>query len=198
MIWEFRPLPNYFENCNVRRYAEGLWLPDDGKYDLAFIGTVNVNADGGFPVCLYFEEGRENVLCKWVTNSYWDIQPKHPNSNAWHYALKTGATEWGDSIDFNNTPNSIAKQSGMNKMSSEKGCCNGHSVEFKYSDPHITAGLLRNGETKEVFEWPKDLTCMYCGETPHTHIVFGEHPCWPRLERISELSKRQQRILLRS
>lgn len=55
-------------------------------------------------------------------------------------------------------------------MASENGCANGSHVEFHADDRHIASGLLRRADTKEVFSWPDDLACMYCGDSPNQKI----------------------------
>jgi hypothetical protein len=159
ITWEFRPLPDFFSG-KFRRYANGLWLDDDGEYDLAFIGRSEHS-----PCCLYVDgECRENIVCSWPTTSWSARVAGHPGGNAWHYALRDGTTKWGNiRDDYRNSPNRRAGDAGMSKMSSECGCSNGHRVDFQLDDPYIAAGLLRNAETKEVFKWPAGMRCMYCG-----------------------------------
>lgn len=162
-VFEFRPLPDFFRG-EVRRYAGGAWIPDDGEYDLAFIG---IHRDW-YPCCLYFNApGQKNIVCSWLTTSWTSTIHGHPGGNPWHYALRDGATEWGGPLeDYYTNPNRKAGDSGMNKQASESGCSNGSHIEFKPDDQHIRAGLLRDAKTKRVFAWPDDMKCMYCGIRP--------------------------------
>ena len=162
IVYEFRPLPDFFAG-EFRRYAEGGWIPDDGEYDLAFIGKARV---GYYSCCLMVEaRGHEGILCAWLTTHWTENVSKHPKGNPWHYALREGFSDWGLSSDHN-SENRRAGDSGMSKMASECGASNGSHVEFNIADKHIAAGLLRNRETKEVFVWPEGMKCMYCGLAP--------------------------------
>lgn len=156
-VYEFRPLPDSFRRgYDIRRYAEGAWVKDDGEYDLAFV------ADGQ---CFYFEVPyRPNILCSWLTTHWSGSVRGHPRGNPWHYALRKGESGWGDlSKGRDAHPNELAGRSGMTKICSERGGAGGFSVKFDASDPIIAAGLLRERDTKNVFGWPDNLTCMYCG-----------------------------------
>jgi hypothetical protein len=161
--YEFRPLPNVFRG-EFKRYAEGKWIPDDGEYDLAFCGR----ADGGYPLCFYVHvPSHENIVCSWFTRHWGDYEPKHPGGNAWHYALREGTKDWGNEpSNYDGHPNRVADESGMSETSRIHGCANGDGVEFHPDDPHIKTGLLRDAKTKEVFQWPTGMRCMYCGTEP--------------------------------
>jgi hypothetical protein len=178
-VWEFRPLPSAFENTKVKikRYNSGLWTLDDGEYDLAFSGTHAFRAnDGswqtGFPRCLYIKNGRENIICTWLSikNNWYMNEPQHPNGNAWHHAIHWSAKDYGEYED-RNSPNEIAGQSGMDYTCKQHGCANGEHVEFNFRDPHIRAGLVRDVKTKEVFTWPINLYCIHCGINPHLSVT---------------------------
>jgi len=168
-VYEFRPLPDYFSN-GFRRYANGLWIPDDGEYDLAFIG----NAQEGYPLCLYVESRcRENITCSWANGQCKGAIPYSYLGSNWHYALRANTTDWGEiATGYWDHPNKLASDSGMRVKSSESGCCNGRSIRFQFNDNHIAAGLLRERDTKQVFEW-NDVKCYYCGEEP-THTEYNK------------------------
>jgi len=158
--YEFRPTPGFFVG-EVRRYAGGEWLPDDGEYDLAFIGS----ARGGYPCCLMVELPYQHGIAWSGLTSHWSANDdNHPRGNAWHYMLHENCTEWGGDWGRDRHANTKAGRSGMSKMSSEKGCANGRHVEFNLDDKHIAAGLLRMVETKEVVKFPEHPVCMYCGD----------------------------------
>jgi hypothetical protein len=159
-VYEFRPLPDVFKTVwgEVRRYADGKWIPDDGEYDIAFIGREPA------PICLHVEHSyQRSIIAGWCTGHWGAFEKAHPRGNAWHYALRDGETEWGGDWGRERNLNYQAGRSGMNKMSSEYGCSNGRHVELnKPDDPHISAGLVRDRETKEIFVFPSQLICMYC------------------------------------
>ena len=164
MIWpvyEFRPLANSFNRgWGVRRYAEGKWVDDDGEHDLAFISGV---------ICLYFTPPyQRNIICSWLSTHWTGHIDTHPRGNPWHYALRKGATGWGGGWQRDSHPNERAGRSGMDKVCGERRTANGRHVEFHADDPIIAAGLLRERDTKKIFIWPDNLTCMYCGSTAPT------------------------------
>ena len=161
-VYEFRPLPEVFKPVfgEVRRFAEGLWIPDDGEYDIAFIGHSPA------PVSLYVEHSyQKNIVGSWTTGHWGAFVKEHPRGNAWHHALRDGETEWGGNWGSERHENHRAGRSGMDRLCSEVRCANGRHVELKNpKDPHIVAGLVRNRETKELFTFPQRLVCMYCGD----------------------------------
>lgn len=162
MLWpvfEFRPLPHFFREKPLR-YADGAWLPDDGEYDIAFTGTGL-----GENVCLYVSlPYQRNIVCSWLTGHWTSRCAEHPrDGNPWHYALRSGTSDWGGDWGRDRHPNTLAGDRGMSFVSSRRGCANGRRVEFHADDPHIAAGLVRNRETKEVFRFPDNIACMYCG-----------------------------------
>jgi hypothetical protein len=161
-VYEFRPLPDVFKTAwgEVRRYADGQWIPDDGEYDIAFIGFEPA------PVCLYVEHSNQkNIVAAWTTGHWSAFEKNHPRGNAWHYALREGETVWGGTWGREQQENYRAGQSGMSKLCSEVRCANGRHVELnKPDDPHIAEGLVRDRETKALFTFPSRLVCMYCGE----------------------------------
>lgn len=162
-VYEFRPTPGFFRG-EFRRYDDGRWTPDDGAYDLAFIGKAESGQHWTYPCCLYFETPyQRNIVCSWRGDYRDEALSQHPRRNPWHYALRGQTREWGGAWDGRDRhPNELAGRAGMSKMSSEQGCCNGRSIEFHIDDPHIAAGLLREKETGQVFQWPQGMVCMYC------------------------------------
>ena len=158
-IYEFRLLPGQLRG-KVSRYANGRWVPGDGEYDLAFA----VIGDGP-PMCYYVElPYRQNILWSWARDGNWAGRvAKHPEGNAWHYMLKRGKTEWGESWRREEHPNLIAHGSGMDYVASRCGCANGDGPEFHIADEWIQAGLVREAKTKKVVVFPKRFDCMYCG-----------------------------------
>jgi hypothetical protein len=169
-IYEFRPLPSFFSG-SVRRYAGGEWVDDDGEYDIAFIGKTR----GWTPLCLYFDPAHQkNIVASWTTGHWSARESRHPRGNPWHYALRHGTKDWGGIWDRERHPNVLAGNAGMSKMSSECGCCNGRGVNPRdMSDPHISARLVRDVETKHILVPPSAAVCMYCGDV---RAAIGEQP----------------------
>jgi len=158
-IYEFRPLATSFGRAwddEVRRYADGEWIIDDGEHDLAFVrGTT----------CLYVAlPYQKNILWSWVTGHWSAFEPEHPRGNAWHYMLRDGEAVWGGNWGRDNHPNEKAGRYGMNRQSGIHGCANGTHVDFHLGDKHIAAGLVRVRDTKEVVRFPEKPCCMYCGD----------------------------------
>ena len=168
-VVEFRPLPNSIVG-EVRRYANGKWVADDGEYDLAFISSSFAEAMG-FPICLMFEHSHQrNIVTKWFDGSWRAREPRHPNGNPWHYVLREGETKWGGEWGHESHPNYIAGRSGMNKLSSEFRCANGKHISMDIGDQHVAAGLVRDRETGLVLTIPHG-PCMYCGESSENAML---------------------------
>ena len=155
ITYEFRPLPEY---TDVIRYADGLWIPDDGEYDTAFV----CKGESGYPAALWVRHHeRENIEWTWLCKNNWHNRvSNHPKGRSWHYMIKPGTKDKGEFTrrDWNG-PNDIA----MSKCFDLYRCANGRPVEFSVNDPYIEAGLVRNIETKEILTPPKVFLCMYCG-----------------------------------
>jgi hypothetical protein len=167
-VLEFRPVPGFFVG-NVRRYADGNWLADDGEYDLAFIGF----AVGGYPCSLYVSlPYQRNILAKWYSRHWAVDEPRHEDGNAWHYHLRRGKRSWGGDWGRSNHPNTRAGDAGMNKICSEAGCANGRHVEpHDIFDKHTAAGLVRERQSGLILGPPEKLRCMYCKDDAATAIA---------------------------
>lgn len=158
-VYEFRPSLDSFRG-KILRYAEGSWIPDDGEYDTAFVGI-----EASENICLYVSlPYQRNIICSWLTGHWTSQVEEHPrDGNPWHYALRHGTSDWGGDWGRDRHENTRAGDHGMSFVASKKGCANGRHVEFHANDPHIAAGFVRDRETKEVFRFPQNMTCMYCG-----------------------------------
>ena len=155
-VYEFRP-----QFKAQFRYADGLWLVDDGNtYDLAFVDKLD------YPRATYFSHHfRKAILWTWVKNGKWYVNvKKHPGGNAWHYMLRPGNKDLDAGWNICEHPNQIAKESAMSKCFELFGCANGRAVERQINDPYIAAGLVREVETKKILRFPKIFNCMYCGK----------------------------------
>lgn len=158
-VYEFRPIPGALRG-DLRRYANGEWLPDDGEtYDLAFISGF------GAPICMYVEHSyQRNILWGWTTGHWSANEHRHPKSNPWHYVLREGETEWGGDWGSSQHLNHRAGDSGMSKLVSEHRCANGRSVGITRPSKHVLAGMVRDRETGIVLAPPESPACMYCGD----------------------------------
>lgn len=167
-VYELRPPEAFFEGL-VRRYADGLWIPDDGEWDMAFIGQAAAReADTGsrfaYPCCLYYSPPyHENCVWSWLTGHWTGFVAGHPRGNPWHYSLREGAMDWGKPSGRDGHPNYKAGREGMSKVSSEQGCANGSHAEFHRVNPIILAGLFRRTADKAIVTVPERPICMYCG-----------------------------------
>lgn len=161
-VYEFRPI-KVLEDC--MRYNGGKFIPDDGKYDLAFFGRHM--GEYGYPEALYVEISYSpNILWSWDGGNWARHEPKHPNGNAWHYMLREEETKWGKDWERHKHPNEIAGRKAMDACSTKYSCANGGGPEFHIGDSYIKAGLVRRVDTKEIVKFPKVFKCMYCGEIP--------------------------------
>ncbi len=166
--FELRPLEPLTQ---CYRYNGGNWIPDDGEYDLAFLGFDS----SGFPVCVYLDiDGDKNIQWHWTKNGIsGNHVAEHPNGSCWHYMLFPGKTDFDDGFDtFYNHPNNLAHDSASSVHSEllKNGCLNGRGPDFYIGDDYIKAGLLRDANTKEVIKFPKIFKCMDCGD----HDWFAE------------------------
>jgi hypothetical protein len=156
-VYEFRPEPG----GAWLRYADGQWIPDDGEFDIAFISA------GGFgpPMALSVKpQYRPGILWSYLKGHWTSNGPaSHPRRNPWHYMLRDGHTQWGDSWDRDRHPNVVAGEAASRECCNRYRCANGRGPEFHINDPYIAAGLLRRRDTKEVVVFPEVFHCMYCG-----------------------------------
>lgn len=157
-IYEFRPVKEYVD---CLRFADGKWIPDDGEYDLAFVGK-----DNGFPMGIYFKlPYHSNIIWSWCKKGNWGANvTQHPRGNAWHYMLRPRKKTWGNSWARDLHPNIIVGNKAMDKCCSMYSCANGTGGEFHINDPYIKNGLVRNKETKEIIIFPEIFHCIYCGD----------------------------------
>lgn len=157
-VYEFRPLGAWRE---LFRYANGEWIEDDGKYDIAFYGR-----DRQFtPFGLYVQLPHyRNLIWGWYDRHWSSHEPRHPRGNAWHYALREGETQWGDAWDVDAHPNSRAGREAMNRCCGKYSCANGRGPELNRFNDYVMNGIVRERETKAVFVPPSRPACMYCGD----------------------------------
>lgn len=174
-VYEFRPLPSVLRpGFETYRFADGKWIPDDGEYDLAFV-THNV--------CWMVElPYQRNIIWQWLNGHWTDNERRHPKSNPWHYMLRDGETTWGGPWDRDSHPNTIAGRSGMNFACAAHRCANGRHVEFKLSDKHIAAGLVRERVTGLILTFPEHPHCMYCDDDGSIPLARSLGGCSARVE----------------
>lgn len=160
-VYEFRPSAGFFDARHpVWRYDGTDFVEDDGEYGLAFAGKIH-----SAPVALYVDlPYQRNIIWSWCDRSWGDTEPRHPHSNVWHYALRDGTKNWGGDWGRDQHPNALAGRKAMNYLATKHGCANGRPIEFHPTDRHISAGLVRERATGEVYIRPPDIQCMYCGD----------------------------------
>lgn len=152
-VYEFRPLPGHVTS-DLRRFADGTWIPDDGEYDIAFSAKFMA-----YGVDLPYQR---NIIWQWVDRHWWDREDRHPRGNAWHYMLRDGASDWGGEWDRERHPNRIAYQKAMSFTAGRDSCASGRGPQMCQGDPYIEAGLLRERDSKRVVTPPVNRVCMYC------------------------------------
>lgn len=156
-IYEFRP--DKILSGKILRYNNGLWTPDDGEYDIAFMSPDEVQyACVSLPYHL-------NLMWSWCLGGNWGAHvPEHPKENPWHY-MTTDGNKWESPWSGRCLhPNIKVADEASTKLASMKSCANGNGVNFNVLDKTIAAGLLRRVDTKEVVVPPKIFKCCYCGE----------------------------------
>jgi hypothetical protein len=157
-VYEMRPIDEY--GTEWRRYAGGLWIADDGEWDIAFISSGY-----GAPIALGITlPYQRNILWKRLDGHWTGHEERHPRGNPWHYMLRPGETEWGGGWKGRDShENRRVHNAAMSKLCAEKSCANGRGPEFVIGDPFIAAGALRERDTGMVVEFPEKFVCMYCG-----------------------------------
>lgn len=154
-VYEFRPLPGDIKS-DLRRYADGQWIPDDGEYDIAFSSWCMA-----YGVDLPYQR---NIIWQWVDRHSSAHEARHPRGNAWHYMLRDGTKEWGGKWGRDRHPNRIAYEAAMSFTVSRDRCANGRGPEMCAGDAYIAAGLLRERDSKRIVTPPDPRICMYCDQ----------------------------------
>ena len=161
-VYEFRlPVDEY--KGDLFRYADGKWIPDDGEYDLAFIGRGQQGAPMAWGIDM---PDRQNILWSWCRDGNWgEHEPLHLDGNPWHYMLRDGETDWDGDGRWSRErhPNNIAYEAAMRECSKRHSCANGRGPDFDIHDQFISASLVRERDTKIILRPPENLVCMYCG-----------------------------------
>jgi len=176
-VVEFRPPPGFFgfdayhahlaRKPEVYRYADGRWLPDDGKHDLAFISPDTLSESGNrFTSCLYFElPYRKNIRWSWYDCHWSSKDRRHPGGNAWHYMLVPGMKDIDSSWDRDRHANEVAKESGFARIRElGYGSSAGRSIELKPGSEAIELGLARIKGSGQIIVPPKRPLCVYCSD----------------------------------
>lgn len=158
-VYEMRP-PDGFFSGDVHRYAGGLWVPDDGEWDMAFAGLTH----NYIPILLYWSPPYYiDLEWQWLT-AHWRVHyPRHVGGKPWHYSLTSSGDRWQDYEGRDAHPNVIAEKSARDWLSQRFRSRNGHRVHADLNDPLVQAGLVRHAATKEVLVPPETPTCVYCG-----------------------------------
>jgi hypothetical protein len=157
----FRPLEG---SGRWLRYAGGLWLPDDGEFDLAF-----VNADQ--PIALGVSlPGYEGIEWSWrdlaATRAVIGVVSEYAAVDAWHTQVRDPAEGKGNHVPFyghieQSHPNVYAFRAAMDKCCELYHCAGGRGPHFDLGDPWIAAGLVRTF-AGEVVREPEAPACFLC------------------------------------
>ncbi len=160
-VYEFRPVDN--DGAPFLRYNNGVWIPDDGEWDLAFISAKEA---GGAPMAYHIEVPyHEGLLWSWCERGNWRIDvAKHPGGNPWHRMTKDGKETQHHLPNRDMHPNMIAARVSIDQCCRLHGCANGSWPNFHINDPYIAQGKLRLRDTKEVVVFPDIFDCIWCGK----------------------------------
>jgi len=179
-VYEFRPLREDFYG-EIFRWNNGKPVKDDDQYDLAFFSLA------GPPIVVSVEVPyRNNIIWAWDGGNWGRYEPRHKfvEGNAWHYMTRDGTPDWDKSNviwDRDSHPNEVAQSKAMNYVTSERGCANGHPIDFHIDNKYIRLGLMRRADTKEVVKIPEKFICIECGDiTDEVQTWLKEHPIKPR------------------
>ncbi len=160
-VYEFRPIDR--DGAPFLRYNNGVWIPDDGEWDLAFISAKEAL---GAPMAYYiYMPHCDGLLWSWCKHGNWGIDvAKHPGGNPWHHMTKDGKTTGHHWRARDVHPNVIAMEAAAVECSSIHGCANGRGQNFDINDPYIVQGKVRIQETREIVVFPDIFDCIWCGK----------------------------------
>ena len=150
LVYEFRPLHEGLE----RMLEDGTWIPDDGKWGMAFRKRQSV-----YYVHVAYQE---NLLWAWDGGDWGRNDHRHQRGNPWHYMIV------GDKfISYDNRrnhQNTIAGKLAMSTTCHKFNSASGSGVDFHINNPYIKAGLVRNADTKDLIKFPDIFICKDCGD----------------------------------
>jgi hypothetical protein len=166
-IFEFRYMPDLAGRHGVLRYNKGSWKADDGSNDLAFIWNKHAIA-----IQL---PARRNVVWSWV-DAHWEVaDPRHAriNGHPRHYALRDGATEWGNYWGREQHPNERAAMAAESMARDLWGEAYRITIDFAPAAAHMRLGLVRTREGHETVKLPEDASCFMCGDRFRPDKQYG-------------------------
>ena len=145
------------------RYADGLWLPDDGEFDLAF---VNADQPIALGVSLPSYEGVEWVWRDLAATRAAIGVDEDARVDAWHTQVRDPAEGAGNHVPFHghieqSHPNVQAFRAAMDKSCEMYHCASGLGPHFVLGNPWITAGLVRTFAGETIRE-PEAPACFLC------------------------------------
>lgn len=152
----FRPLPG---QTGMLRYADGAWIPDDGKPDLAFVAYADA------PLAFY-------VDMPYHTNILWGWNEIVKGKRLFHYQT-IGDEDWGNHYwdDRSNHPNEIAGRSAMDKCCNLYRCANGRGIPLTRDTEYIRAGALLIQSTGLPVKAPENPICYLCLNEGRGHYL---------------------------
>ena len=147
------------------RYGGGLWVEDDGEFDLAFVSMQT-------PVALGVKiPYRDNLEWEWMDMDVAVAATGVENAEKslirpWHIQIHDPTKGWGEhhgiGSERDSHPNEIAHRSAMDKCCQLHGCANGRGPHFVLPDAWVEAGLLRITRYLLPILAPANPVCYLC------------------------------------
>ena len=155
--FNFRPYQ--YPRKTLLRYAEGKWIPDDGKPDMAFV----YRDARGFPIVEY-------IKLPYYTNILWSWHEVVDGKRIWH-CCTTNNDYWYNYHyeERDEHPNEVAGRSAMNKCSGLYSCANGHGIDIDKDNDYIKQGKLTIVSTGKPVVKPDSPVCFLCLNNKYGH-----------------------------
>ena len=159
------------EGQGLLRYADGQWIPDDGKYDLAF-------AHGVFAYGVSLPD-YTNIIWSWhdmaLTQSW--LPERLRKYAKGHHCYTIDNTPFDQQYHWDNSqhPNEIAIKSAMDKVCSMHDCANGRGAyltsENKGDVPWLTEKRVLIQSTMQPVLIPENPICYLCLDKGKGHLI---------------------------
>ena len=157
--FEFRPFTK-----PTLRYANGGWIPDDGRPDMAFILSS--------PTVVY-------VQMPYLTNLIWEWNEVTNHKEIRHYCT-TDNQPWDNRRweERNKHPNEIAGKSGMDVCCKFHSCANGRGISLTQDNEYLRHHLIIIQSSGKPVIPPKNPVCYLCLNDGRGHYLKS---LWQRL-----------------
>ncbi|KKL27800.1 hypothetical protein LCGC14_2381550 [marine sediment metagenome] len=164
---------DFIPRHGLLRYADGNWIPDDGKPDLAFLEGVIA-----YGVSLPHSA---NILWQWedidLSRSFLpDEDLRRHHARGWHYQTINN-THWQDyrwgsfGKSRDEHPNEIAHKSAMDKCCSLHHLANGRGADLTIDNEWTRRGFLWIKSTMQPIKPPENPTCFLCLDNGKGHLL---------------------------